>query len=116
MILNSFEKTLMNNPIRAALKRRFETPLLEELGGRVEGECVLEMGCGRGVGTEIVLSRFGAAHVDAFDLDSDMVERARRGSATGFAWLRVMRVGSPQTPQVTTPSLTSASFTTCKKQ
>ena len=39
---------------------------------------VLEIGCGRGVGTEIILERFGAAHVEAFDLDPDMVERARR--------------------------------------
>lgn len=78
MILNSVEKALMNNPVRATLQRRYEARLLEQLGGRVDGGCVLEIGCGRGVGTEIILSRFGAAHVDAFDLDPDMVDRARR--------------------------------------
>lgn len=78
MILNAVEKALMNNPVRAALQRRYEAPLLEHLGGRVEGGRVLEIGCGRGIGTEIILSRFGAGRVDAFDLDPDMVERARR--------------------------------------
>ncbi len=77
MKLNRIEKALMNNPFRAALQRRYEAPLLERLGGRVEGLHVLEVGCGRGVGTEIILERFGAASVDAFDLDPDMVERAR---------------------------------------
>src|SRR5215472_9520155 len=39
---------------------------------------VLEVGCGRGVGVEIILERFGAASVDAIDLDPKMVECARR--------------------------------------
>lgn len=59
----------MNNPVRAALLRWYEAPLLERLGGRVEGGRVLELGCGRGVGTEIILRRFGAAEVHAFDID-----------------------------------------------
>ncbi len=37
----------------------------------------LEIGCGRGVGVEIILRHFGADSVDAFDLDPRMVERAR---------------------------------------
>lgn len=68
----------MNNPGRAALQRWYEAPLLERLGGRVDGGRVLEVGCGRGVGTEIIFRRFGAQTVVAFDLDPDMVERARR--------------------------------------
>lgn len=78
MILNALEKALMNNPVRAAVQRHYEAPLLERLGGRAEGERVLEVGCGRGVGTELVLERFGADQVVAFDLDPDMVGRARR--------------------------------------
>jgi ubiquinone/menaquinone biosynthesis C-methylase UbiE len=38
----------------------------------------LEVGCGQGVGVEIILDRFGATTVDALDLDPDMVDRARR--------------------------------------
>ena len=91
MILNAVEKALMNNPFRAVLQRRYEAPLLEKLGGRVDGGRVLEIGCGRGVGTEIILSRFGAAHVDAFDLDPDMVERARRRLARFGDRVRISR-------------------------
>lgn len=78
MKLNRAEKALMNNAVRALVQRRYEAPLLERLGGRVAGLGVLEIGCGRGVGAEILLRRCGAGHVTAFDLDPDMVGRARR--------------------------------------
>ena len=77
MKLNRVEKALMNNPVRSLIQRWHEARLLERLGGRVEGARVLEMGCGRGVGTEIIFERFGAACVHAFDLDPDMIEQAR---------------------------------------
>ena len=78
MKLNRVEKALVNNPARALLQRHYEARLLEKLGGRLEGKRVLEVGCGPGVGTEVIFERFGAREVHAFDLDSDMVERARR--------------------------------------
>jgi len=78
MKLNRIEKALMNNPVRATLQRRYEAALLQRLGGRREGMRVLEVGCGRGVGTEIIFERFGALEVHAFDLDPDMIQRARR--------------------------------------
>lgn len=78
MRMNAVETALMNNPVRAAIQRYYEAPLLERLGGRTQGEHVLEVGCGRGVGTEIILERFDAAHVTAFDLDPAMVQRAQR--------------------------------------
>jgi ubiquinone/menaquinone biosynthesis C-methylase UbiE len=77
MKMNSVEKALMNNPVRAAFQKWYEAPLLERLGGRVEGLKVLEVGCGRGVGTEEILNRFGAREVHALDLDPDMVRLAR---------------------------------------
>ena len=67
----------MNNPVRAALQRQYEARLLERFGGRVEGKRVLEIGCGRGVGTEIIFEQFGARQVHAFDVDPDMVDQAR---------------------------------------
>lgn len=78
MKLNRAEKMLMNNPIRAAFQRWYEAPLLERLGGRVEGLDVLEIGCGRGVGTQLILNRFGARFVHAVDVDEDMIAKARR--------------------------------------
>lgn len=77
MLLNRVEKLMMNNPLRAAVQRRFEARRLLEMGGPATGAHCLEIGCGRGVGTQIVLDRFGAAEVHAFDLDPDMVEQAR---------------------------------------
>ena len=78
MKLNRVEKALMNNPVRAFIQRHYESRLLEQLGGKTRGMRVLEVGCGRGVGTEIIFERFGAREVHAFDLDPDMVNQARR--------------------------------------
>lgn len=76
MLLNGVERLMMNNPARAAIQRHYEARRLLRLGGRVDGGYVLEVGCGRGVGVEILLEQFGAARVDAFDLDPQMVEAA----------------------------------------
>lgn len=76
MRLNAIEKLMMNNPVRAMVQRRFEASRLLSLGGRMEGGHALEIGCGRGVGVEIILERFGADRVDAFDVDPHMVELA----------------------------------------
>jgi ubiquinone/menaquinone biosynthesis C-methylase UbiE len=78
MRLNRVEFALMNNPVRAAVQRRLEARKLFEMGGAMGGGKALEIGCGRGVGVEIILDLFGAERVDAFDLDSRMIDRARR--------------------------------------
>jgi ubiquinone/menaquinone biosynthesis C-methylase UbiE len=78
MKLNRIEKGLMNNPIRAALQRYYEGPLLVRLGGRIDGKRALEIGCGNGRGTEFILTLFGAAEVVAVDLDPDMVAKAQQ--------------------------------------
>jgi ubiquinone/menaquinone biosynthesis C-methylase UbiE len=77
MLLNRVEYALMNNPVRAAVQRHYEAPRLLRMGGPVRGGKVLEIGCGRGVGTELIFDLFGAATVDAFDLDARMVALAR---------------------------------------
>jgi ubiquinone/menaquinone biosynthesis C-methylase UbiE len=84
--LNRLETVLMNNAVRAWIQRHVEAPRLLRMGGRADGLRCLEVGCGRGVGVELILDRFGAAQVDAFDVDPRMVELARqrhtsRGSA-----------------------------------
>lgn len=78
MKMNRFEKFAMNSPIRAAFQRWYEVPLLERMGGRTEGCRVLEIGCGRGVGTEEILHRFGARFIHAIDVDPDMIRRAEK--------------------------------------
>lgn len=77
MKLNNIEKALMNNPLRALVQRRYEAPLMERLGGRTEGLRVLEIGCGRGVGADIIFNRFRAREVHAFDLDPNMIDQAK---------------------------------------
>ncbi len=85
MKLNAIETALMNNPLREAIQRRFEARRLLEMGGPMRGGRALEVGCGRGVGVELILDRFGATEVDALDLDPEMVERARRRLARPYA-------------------------------
>jgi ubiquinone/menaquinone biosynthesis C-methylase UbiE len=78
MRLNSLEYRLMNNPLRGFVQRKLEARQLLKLGGDVDGGAALELGCGRGVGSEIILDHFGAGSVDAFDLDPRMVSLAVR--------------------------------------
>ena len=77
MRLNRFEKLLMNNPFRPWIQRLLETRRLLRLGGNTTGHISLEIGCGRGVGAQIILEDFGSERVHAFDLDADMVQLAR---------------------------------------
>jgi len=78
MLLNHVEYALMNNPLRAAIQRHFEARRLLRMGGALEGGTALEVGCGRGVGAQLVLDVFGASTVDAFDLDARMISAARK--------------------------------------
>ncbi len=78
MRLNFVEKAMMNNPVRAMLQRRFEAKRLLAMGGKMSGGIALEVGCGRGVGAEIIFTDFNANSVDAFDLDPRMVALARK--------------------------------------
>lgn len=77
MRLNLLGRAAMNSTARR-LAQYYVASWFERLGGRVENGRVLEVGCGGGVGVLIILRRFGAAEVHAFDLDPRMIERARR--------------------------------------
>ncbi|OZM76424.1 class I SAM-dependent methyltransferase [Pseudonocardia sp. MH-G8] len=77
MLMNRAETALVNSPARRWLQRG-EAHLLRRLGGRVPGGRALELGCGSGNGTRLILDTFGADRVDALDLDPAMVARARR--------------------------------------
>ncbi len=78
MRLNFVETILLNNPARSMVQRFYEAPLLLRMAGRIDGQRALEIGCGRGVGVEIILKQFGADHVVAIDIDPDMVARAKK--------------------------------------
>ena len=78
MLMNRLERWMMNNPIRAGIQRHYASPIMARLGGLMDGGTALEIGCGNGVGAQIVLERFGASRVDAFDLDPSLVALAER--------------------------------------
>lgn len=77
MILNRLEYAVVNNPVRATMQRHWVAKRLLRMGGSVPGGTILEIGCGRGIGVEIILDLFEAKHVDAFDLDARMISRAQ---------------------------------------
>ncbi len=79
MRLNTIERVAMNNPLRAAHQQHREAAWFRRLaGGDLAGQSVIEVGCGRGVGVEVLLDRLHARHVTAFDLDPAMIDKAER--------------------------------------
>jgi ubiquinone/menaquinone biosynthesis C-methylase UbiE len=89
LLLNRLEFALMNNPVRAAIQRHVEVRRMLALGGRMQGGRALEIGCGRGAGTEMILNVLGADSVDAFDLDPRMVALAQKRLARYGSRVRV---------------------------
>jgi ubiquinone/menaquinone biosynthesis C-methylase UbiE len=94
MRLNLVEKLLVNNPARALLQRLYEGPLLRKLGGRLDRARVLDVGCGRGVGVQILLEQFGAGQVCGLDLDPQQVRRAQQRFAGKSKGQVLLAVGS----------------------
>nr|WP_231743195.1 class I SAM-dependent methyltransferase [Mycobacterium sp. GA-2829] len=79
MLMNRAETGLVNSPPRRWLQRIYEVPVLLRFGGRLlPGTRALEIGCGSGYGSKLILERFGADTVDAVDLDPAMIRRAGR--------------------------------------
>lgn len=78
MLMNKVETFLVTSPANSVFQRCVEAPMLRRLGGRTPGARALEIGCGSGYGSKLILDQFGAASVDAIDLDPAMVTRARR--------------------------------------
>lgn len=77
MKLNWVERLIVNNPVRAWVQKQLEVRQLIKMGGTMPGGRALEVGCGRGVGVQLILQHFNADHVDAFDLDPQMVAKAQ---------------------------------------
>jgi ubiquinone/menaquinone biosynthesis C-methylase UbiE len=67
----------MNSPLRAYLQQRYLLPTFQRLGDSLGGCRVLEIGCGRGVGMDLI-DRAGALRVDGVDLDPVMAGLAHR--------------------------------------
>lgn len=77
MLMNRVETAVITSPPRRWLQHLYEVPVLLRFGGRlIPGTRALEIGCGSGYGCRLILERFGAATVDAVDLDPAMIRRA----------------------------------------
>jgi len=84
MKLNIGERFIVNNPLRAAIQRRVEGPMLKRMAGFESYPLCLEIGCGRGVGAEIIVKQFGAQKVIATDVDPEQIERAKNNLKPEF--------------------------------
>ena len=89
MRLNLIEHILINNPLRQLVQYLFEARKLLHMGGRADNGHVLEIGCGSGAGIDLIFSAFGAATVDAFDLDPQVVGRAMQRHAGNIGNVRL---------------------------
>ena len=78
MLMNRIETLLVNSPPRRWLQRSVEARILQRLGGKMAGGTALEIGCGQGVGLDVILDRFGADRAIGLDLDPKMIARAQR--------------------------------------
>jgi ubiquinone/menaquinone biosynthesis C-methylase UbiE len=96
MKLNVAEQLLVNNGVRALVQRFYEAPLLRKLGGPLPGGCFLEVGCGRGVGVELLLRQFQATRVYGVDLDPRQIERARKRLAGKYGSRMMLNVASAE--------------------
>lgn len=76
--MNALGRALLNNPARALAQARVVIPAMRGLAGDLNGRTVLEIGCGRGVGIQLLRTELGATIVHGIDLDPVMVDLARR--------------------------------------
>lgn len=52
--------------------------MLKKMAERDKYQLCLEIGCGRGIGAEVIVKQFGAEKVIATDIDPEQIERAKR--------------------------------------
>jgi ubiquinone/menaquinone biosynthesis C-methylase UbiE len=74
--LNLFEKLITNNPVRAYIQKHVEGPMLRNMGSQRDYPLCLEVGCGIGIGAQVIAEQFGAQKIIATDIDPEQIERA----------------------------------------
>jgi SAM-dependent methyltransferase len=76
--MNRLGRAVLNSPGRAMAQRRWVVPTMRRLGGGLEGCHALEIGCGGGSGSRLIIGLLHAELVDAIDIDPVMVRLAAR--------------------------------------
>lgn len=78
MLLNPFERRLISGNLRRLVVRKYDIPRFQRLGAALQGQQVLEIGCGHGYGVEAAYELLGAKVVHAFDPDPRLVAATRQ--------------------------------------
>jgi ubiquinone/menaquinone biosynthesis C-methylase UbiE len=90
MRLTSFEKWMMDRPERISQTQGAATELFEHISLPPDAHC-LEIGCGQGVMTRLLVERFGGPLVATdFDPDQAAAARERLGNLVGKVDFRVV--------------------------
>jgi ubiquinone/menaquinone biosynthesis C-methylase UbiE len=76
--MNLAESFFINSSVRVRELRRSVGPMVLDAADATGVRRVLEVGCGQGIGVELLLSRFTEAEIVGIDLDAKMIGRARR--------------------------------------
>jgi len=77
MKLNWAERLAVNNPIRP-LQQHLEIRWLKKRVILKPGARILEVGCGRGAGSDLIKTEFRPGVLHAMDLDIRMIQKARK--------------------------------------
>lgn len=77
MKLNWAERLAVNNPARI-IEQRIEINAFYRMQPLSPGARMLEIGCGRGVGAQLLIKKFEPSVLHLMDLDSGMIVKARR--------------------------------------
>ena len=93
MRLNFVETLITNNPLRAFSLRNIEGPSLKKMASHDRYSYCLEIGCGKGVGAEVIVKIFGAERVIAIDIDPGQIEKAKRNLKPELKDRIVFKVG-----------------------
>ncbi len=89
MKLNWVEKMIVKSPVRGLVQHHVEGKKLLRMGGAAYGD-ILEIGCGHGIGVDVIQRVFNGQSIDAVDLDEDMVSLAQKRHASN-PQVRVMQ-------------------------
>ena len=93
MKLNLVERFITNKPLRVFSQRNIEGPLLKKMASFDRYSYCLEIGCGKGVGAEVIVKIFGAERVIAIDIDPGQIEKAKRNLKPELKDRIVFKVG-----------------------
>lgn len=92
MRMNQFETLIINSRVRAFVQH-FEMKRLLEMGHPIpQNARILEVGCGRGIGIELILANSHPSRLAVFDIDPAQLQRSqsriRRHGASGILLFR----------------------------